>query len=312
MAEPLISVVVAQRNSARTIVKCLDSLLSQDHPAFEVIVIDDASTDGTLALLDGYAGRVKIIRSASREGPSIARNKGAAAARGQTVAFTDGDCVADKSWLSQLARGLTAENIAGAGGMQETAEDEQPFGRLVSRFFYKLAFATEYCHNRSGGLREVNHNPSCNVIYRRDVFLSAGGFCPGLWPGEDVELDYRLRKQGYRLMFNPAAKVYHYRAGGFRSFCRMMLRYGWAQGVLARKYGLTRKIQLLPVLVILFLFFSAFAPAVAGIVALVFLFTAFISSGLDAGFTVIILPAVFFWNLGFIRGFSGWRKVFPV
>lgn len=142
--------------------------------------------------------------------------------------------------------------------------------------------------------------------------MSVGGFHAGLWPGEDVELDHRLKTAGYRIMFNPAAKVCHYRAEDFRSFCRMMRRYGWAQGVLAHKYGVFRRIQLLPVLVIMSLIFLAFAPAVSGIAALTLLAAAFIFSGLDAGFVMILLPAVFFWNWGFVSGFFEWRKVFPV
>jgi glycosyltransferase involved in cell wall biosynthesis len=312
MAEELISVIVAQRNSARTIVKCLDALLGQDYPGFEVIVVDDASQDATVALLDGYAARIKVICFASRQGPSAARNKGAAEASGEFIAFTDGDCVPDKNWLSRLAAGFTAEDIAAVGGAQEIPPDELPFGRLTARFFQKLGFVGEYSHKAAGKTREVNHNPSCSVMYRKNIYLNLGGFLGGLWPGEDVEFDRRLKLAGYRIMFEPAAKVCHYRVFDFRSFCRMMLRYGWAQGVLAHKYGIFRKIQLLPLAVILFFVFFAAAPGVFAAAALLILIAAFIWSGWDIGFMAILPPAIFFWNWGFVQGFFEWKKVFPV
>ena len=118
----------------------------------------------------------------------------------------------------------------------------------------------------SNNIIEVNHNASCNVLYKREPFINEGGFWESLWPGEDVELDYRMRKKGYKLVFNPKGMVFHYRAENFKSFSKMMFRYGRAQGILVKKYGFFRKIHLLPffVLFIIILFilsiFLSFLP----------------------------------------------------
>jgi len=87
------------------------------------------------------------------------------------------------------------------------------------------------------GLYETIHNPSCNSIYRTEVLKKINGFLPGLWPGEDIELDYRIRKSGGRIVCNSRAEVRHYRPKNLLVFCKMMFRYGRAQGVLVRRYG---------------------------------------------------------------------------
>jgi glycosyltransferase involved in cell wall biosynthesis len=97
MLQPLISVIVAEKNSARTIRQCLNSLLGLTYPRFEIIVVDDGSTDETGRILSEYSGKIRLIRLNSGQGPSSARNAAASQAKGDFIAFTDGDCVVDSS-----------------------------------------------------------------------------------------------------------------------------------------------------------------------------------------------------------------------
>jgi hypothetical protein len=78
------------------------------------------------------------------------------------------------------------------------------------------------------------------------VLGKVGGFNESLWPGEDVELDLRIRRLGFKLIFNPDAMVGHYRAGTWNGFAHMMKRYGEVQGKLVRKYGLFRLLHYVP------------------------------------------------------------------
>src|SRR5688572_26039408 len=98
--EPSISVVLAVRNGAGTLCACLDSLVAQDYPAgkLEILVVDNGSTDATASLLTRYHPRIAVLESA-RRGASAARNCGITAARGDAIAFTDADCVAEPFWL---------------------------------------------------------------------------------------------------------------------------------------------------------------------------------------------------------------------
>jgi GT2 family glycosyltransferase len=93
---------------------------------------------------------------------------------------------------------------------------------------------------------QVNHVASCNAMYKRDVIEEVGGFDERLWPGEDVDLDYKVTHKGYKTAYNPKAIIAHHRPKNLKSFFNMMKRYGWAQAYLIRKYGIFRKLHYVP------------------------------------------------------------------
>lgn len=111
------SIIVAVKDSQDTIKKCVDSLLALDFHSKEVIVVDDGSRESTGEILAGYAGQIiKVITNEYTIGPSESRNKGVGAARGEFVAFTDGDCIVDKGWLNELLAGFSQYRQAAACG----------------------------------------------------------------------------------------------------------------------------------------------------------------------------------------------------
>lgn len=143
-------------------------------------------------------------------------------------------------------------------------------------------------------------------MYRRDIFLQEGEFLEGLWPEEDVELDYRIRKKGYKIVFNPRAVVYHYRPKTLRSFLKMMHRYGHAQGFLVRRYGIFRKIQILPFvnLLILPLLIYSLSLKLFGLISwgMILLFL-FCFSNFNIYVTGLKILGFITWNIGFWRRF---------
>ncbi|UCC95886.1 MAG: glycosyltransferase, partial [Candidatus Omnitrophota bacterium] len=253
--------------------------------------------------------RIKVLKS-DRRGPSYARNLAARSTRAELLAFTDSDCIVARDWLSQLLKGFKEyPDAVSCGGAQEIPQDATNFERRVFSFLKKTGFIAEYMRKVTSAsiLREVNHNPSCNVMYKRDAFLKEGGFLEGLWPGEDVEFDYRLKKQGYTLVFNPQAIVYHYRPQDTKSFCTMMRRYGASCGFLTRRYGFFRKLQFFPLgiaAILIFLFFSIafdFLP-----IFFVFLGAFIVISLLYVRFRLSLFAlgilGITSWNVGFLRG----------
>ncbi|MCX5696558.1 MAG: glycosyltransferase [Candidatus Omnitrophica bacterium] len=293
MNEPLVSIIIPVKNARNTIGGCLVSVLNLDYGNFEVIVVDDGSQDKTGEIIQSFSGRVKLITHPQSRGPSSARNEAAGQAKGEFLAFTDADCIVDKDWLKELLSGFTESNIASVGGRQEVPEDETVFGRRVFKFMKRAGFLTDYMRWGKGRLVSVGHNPSCNVMYRRDIFLKESGFLDGLWPGEDVEFDHRLRRKGKEIVFNPRAVIFHYRPSNLKLFSRMMFRYGRAQGRLLRRHGILRKIQILPLLSLVIVFcviLSFFSVTIKGI----FGFNIFI--------VFISLLALISWNVGFYKG----------
>lgn len=242
---PLVSVVIAARNAEATLGACLASVARLDYPHVELIVADDGSTDETAAVARRAGARVV---NAAGVGPAAARNLAVAASAGQVIAFTDADCEVPPDWLSVLVDAIDRPGVASAGGgqVQVFGSGGDPRADAAIEAFFRLAsFFFEY--PRDGGPpRAVAHIASCNSAYRREAFLEVGGFTPGLFPGEDVDLDYRLRQRGYRAWFVPSVRVRHHRPGGWTWFTRMMRRYGRGQGVLARLHGPFRLADAVP------------------------------------------------------------------
>jgi glycosyltransferase involved in cell wall biosynthesis len=303
MNSNFISIVIPAKNAQDTVSKCLESVLNLKYPDFEIIVVNDGSTDNTQNILAGYKG-IKVLNTPG-VGPSKARNIGIGQAKGEFVAFTDADCVLEPNWLSELSRGFVGDEVAGVGGIQKSPEDDSSFAKAIYDFLRTFGFIAGYMKSGTK-LRETAHNPACNVMYRKSILLESGGFQENLWPAEDVELDYKLRKKGYKLLFNPKAQVYHYRAQTLSGFLKMMFRYGYSQGVLIRKYGVFRRLHLVPCILLLFLLLSAISPSVS---------TAVLFAGISAIFVIAIarsrrplsttllgLLALVAWNTGCALG----------
>lgn len=318
----MISVIVPAHNSVKTMKRCAESLLAQDYPSFEVIVVDDGSTDGTPAVLEMFKDRpgFKTMRT-QQGGPSRARNEALKLAAGEYVAFTDSDCIAEPQWLSRLAGKLEGDSsdfnkysVMGVGGDQKSPEDESAFGKSVNSFLKKLGFVADYVKDIKGqAVVETDHNPTCNVLYKREVFDKVGVFDEKLWPGEDVDLDRRIKAAGYRLLYTPEAVVYHYRPADMNKYARMMYRYGKVQAVLVKRYGFFRKVQFVPFGLVLFALLYAAASfkgllAVTGLAALQLaaFYAHFMLEEKDIKRahenTMLLLVTVAAWNAGFGAG----------
>jgi len=299
MSDPCISVIIAAKNAERTIALCLDSVSRLDYPYYEVIVVDDGSEDQTGRIAADHAG-VKVFRM-NGEGPSVARNRAVMQAHGDFVAFTDADCVVSQDWIKELLKGFVDETVAGVGGIQKSPADEVPFARKVQQLLQAFGFMTNYMQT-ARALREVNHNASCNVMYRRSVYDAFCGFLEDFWPGEDLELDHRIRQKKWKLMMNPKAVVYHYRTQTVQGFSRMMFRYGWAQGKLVRMHGAFRPVQWLPLVTFLGLFGLFFFP-VPSLIAMALLATGTLFRlSFDATKVFLSIVAFIQWHFGFLKG----------
>ncbi len=245
--KPLVSVVIAAYNDAAHLEECLDALAAQDYGSghYEVLVVDDGSTDGTADVARERTG-VRCFQQ-TNAGPGSARNLGVEQARGEIVAFTDSDCVPETGWLSALVSAFDSggENLGAVGGPHLGHPEDPPFARRVELFLRSIGWATGYIKGHAER-RLVTHVPSCNAAYRKQAFLRAGGFRPGLFPGEDVDLDRRLHQHGYCIVFNPEARVLHHRPANPAAWRRMLCSYGESSGNNIRLHGFFRLVHFLP------------------------------------------------------------------
>ncbi len=305
--KPFISIIIPAKNTQDTLKRCLDSILNLNYRDYEIIIINDGSTDETGKILLGYHG-IKIVTTAGI-GPSRARNMAVEFASGEFIAFTDADCIVDKDWLEELLAGFNCyPGAASCGGRQELPDDASGFQKKVFLLMNKIGFVTDYMRRGEDRIIEVSHNASCCVMYKKDIFLKAGGFLEDFWPGEDVELDYKLKKTGCKLVFNPKAVVYHYRVDSQKNFLKMMYRYGWSQGVLVRRHKkIFRTIQLVPFISVLLLYMAALL-LLSGKIGIIILFIFVVFSvmlmlfGFDLSMLSLAVLGIVHWHKGFIKG----------
>lgn len=241
---PGVTIVIAARNAGQTIDGCLSSIRGLDYPEVEVIVVDDGSSDDTVAR--ARAAGVTVLETGGRC-PSVARNMGVARARHDIVAFTDSDCVVTPGWLKGLVDVLRRRKAASAGGPQTNVfpEGAGNDSRDMDAFFSLASVVSDYAR-QDAVEREVDHNASCNSAYIKHAFLEAGGFTEDMYPGEDVDLDFKLRRLGYRCWYAPTARVHHLRPGTTAWFADQMRRYGRIQRELVQRYGRFRPLHYLP------------------------------------------------------------------
>jgi glycosyltransferase involved in cell wall biosynthesis len=233
-----ISVVVLTLNSARTIDACLDSLSTQRLPPAEVIIVDDGSTDATLAAVAAFAARATVpVRIRHNGGRNIARgrNIGMAAAASRLVAFLDSDAVADAGWTEALIAAFHARPGTAVVG-----------GGVVAA--YASAFAAAVACNDEA-VRELATSgvllvSGCNMAV--DTHLLAGETFDERWVhAEDIEFVHRVSdRHGWAIA--PAAVVHHESRVHPRSYFRQMYRYGlWKVRYTART-GHVRAVDFVP------------------------------------------------------------------
>lgn len=242
------AVIIPAFNEEALIASCIQSLLRQPYKDFSLYIVDDASTDNTRKIVAEFAEKhpqLVHLKDYGKVGPGRARNLVARDVDSEFLVFMDADCEATSSWLEELLKGFTSDDVASTGGPHIAPPTSSLFQKRVENFFRLTAPSTDFYKTHSRGIVETSHNPLCNVAYRRKDFIDVRGFREDLWPGEDVEIDLKLRKKMKRITYNPAAIVFHHRPENIHNFKKVMHAYGRAQGKLVRERGAERKIQML-------------------------------------------------------------------
>ncbi len=211
------SIVIPAFNAAATLAECLEACQRQTHPALEIIVADDGSTDSTPDIAKRLG--VRYVRQENR-GPAAARNTGARMASGDVLVFTDSDCVPEPDWLEKLLTGFTDASVAGVGGSYGIRNDSSLLARIIHE---EIVLRHQRFRDR------VDYLGSFNVAYRREAFETAGGFDESFAQasGEDNDLAYRLHDNGGTLRFVANARVAHYHPTRLFPYLRTQMRHGF-------------------------------------------------------------------------------------
>ena len=250
---PFVNVIVATRDRVSSLVKCLDSLLKQNYSAFDVIVVDNASsssqTETLIASHYASTGRVHYLRE-DRPGLGRAHNCGLAKATAEIVAFTDDDVIVDQQWLSAIVSNFEAgENIGCVTGLilpaaletkaQVWTEKHGGFGKGFARTVFDIRNSQQY-----GPLFPFTagrFGSGANMAFRRNVLQQIGLFDAALGAGtaarggDDLAAFHAVVNAGFQLIYEPDAIVWHHHRKEVEGMRRQAFSYGMGLGAYLTK-----------------------------------------------------------------------------
>ena len=226
---PKVSVIVPVYDAAATVGACIESLLAQSDPggSFEIVAVDNASTDGTAAILRSFGDRIRVLRE-ERRGPAAARNCGVRASSGELIAQTDSDCVADRDWLRNLVRPFEDASVGLAGGRILSIAP----GSAVSAFGEEI-----HDHEKAINVYRPPYVITMNWAARRSLFDAAGWFDEDLLRCEDVDLAWRAWQLGVVFAYAADAVVFHHNEVTLRGLFREGVLHGLYSVQAIRKHS---------------------------------------------------------------------------
>lgn len=250
---PLLSVIVPARNAAGMIEPCLRALLDEaTRTALEILVIDNGSTDDTIAKARGLG--LPVIQLPPGGFVSASRNHGAREAKAPVVAFVDADCVVRPGWAAAVLDVLADASIGAAGSKYDIRDASTWVERSWDRAY----------HVRATALGDVPYIPAGNLGMRRSVFLGVGGFDETLETGEDPDLCRRVVGAGFRVVEAPSIRTVH--LGEPRTLKAVFRRQRWHGRGLRLRYADGR---IAPIAIMTVLSALAGLAAIASLVAAV-------------------------------------------
>lgn len=220
-----ISIIVPVLNAEKTIKQCITSLLNQDYGNYEIIVINNNSTDKTAAILNEFKGRIKILNEPKRNS-YIARNKGIRHAKGQIIVFTDSDCIAEKDWLKNISGAFDNKAVKIAGGEIRAYRIKNSVQKYLDIFGHPQNLSAK-CNKP--------YFAGSNIAVRKKTLLEVGMFNENLLSGGDYEICLRIIKNKNEIQFVPNALVNHFYSKSLIKFMKKQYYYGkWQKEI--RKY----------------------------------------------------------------------------
>jgi glycosyltransferase involved in cell wall biosynthesis len=198
MSEPSVSVLIPVYNGEQTLARCIDSVLAQNYPFLEIVVVNDCSTDGTAAVLERYAQRVNALRNERNSGIAKTYNHALRASGGEIVLMLASDCaLATPDYIARMVRHFDDARVgAVAGKAVIPAFTDAP---SVERIFARLNILD--INDPDTGIHRVNFVEVRCDGFRRQVLEDVGGLNEDLFrSNEDQDLSIRIARTGYRLL----------------------------------------------------------------------------------------------------------------
>lgn len=217
---PEISVIVLTKNSQKYVRQCIESILKQTYPDFEVIVVDAESKDETISILEGYKNKTKLPFRIECVPPNTsigkARQIGLEKSKGEILAFIDSDVeLSHENWFKNMSEPLQDETVAGVQTLAKSKDtDPAILKKIHSSFEYKNTVI------------DINHYEmvgTSHLLIRKDLIKKVGGF-RDICSSEDLDVTKKIMKLGYKFIYLPTEKCYHYHVDNYWHYIKKEIR----------------------------------------------------------------------------------------
>ncbi|PTM05803.1 MAG: glycosyl transferase family 2 [Bacteroidetes bacterium] len=313
-----LSLIIPLYNRPAEIEELLKSLLLQSDPSFEVIIVEDGSSQKSDKIVAAYSEKLNLkYFFKENSGPGLSRNYGAARADGEYLIFLDSDCIIPPHYIAEVQSFLANTYVDAFGGPDRADESFTAIQKAINYSMTSL-FTT-------GGIRgskksvEKFHPRSFNMGYSKAVFELTGGFS-GMRFGEDIDMSIRLVKAGFCTALIADAYVYHKRRTNFKLFYKQIFNSGLARINLYKRHPSSLKLLhffplaftlawILAVGSLTIFSFGLFAYLLAPYLLLIFIHATIVNRSLGVGFLALIASFIQLsaYGFGFLKGI--WERL---
>lgn len=209
---PLVSIMVVTYNSQNYIKACLEKLFKTKYPKFEIIVVDNASSDKTIEIIKKKFVKVRIIQNKKNLGYAGGNNLGVKNAKGNLVAFINPDTQVLPEWLKPLVNTIQSPRTAACQPKIMLLQDKKLICATgkISNFLGFETLSNYKDKDFSMKIKEITSFSGSAVLIKKDIYKKLGGFDDQFFMYyEDGDLSWRIRLSGYNIKMVPESVVYH-------------------------------------------------------------------------------------------------------
>lgn len=209
-----LSILIVTYNSADQVSACLDALLAGPAPSPEIVVVDNASTDGSVARVQAHGERVRLVASPVNRGFAGGMNLAARQASGDVLALLNPDARVEVGWGAALLAAFDdpSVGVVGSKGLYPDGRIQHMGGRINPANAYATHIGEgEPDEGQYDNLRDVDFVSGFALATRRSTWTALGGLCEEFFPAyyEEIDYCYRARRHGQRVIMAPDARVNH-------------------------------------------------------------------------------------------------------